>query len=153
MAVLESYPAPQERMLQALKFLRERDVMGATWFELGDHYGWHHGQSSSVLSTMHREGRISRLTVKRGRSFVYVDNLHVNGRETGKHGRKVNDDNAYFDGFMEGMEEVRAIAVMIRAGTNKPLAIHNNTCWQNHATCALDVVLRQIDLKKGKRAA
>jgi hypothetical protein len=155
----ESYPAPQERMLKALKFLREREDLGATWFELGEHYGWHHGQSSAVLSTLHREERIARLTEKRGRSYVYVDQYHVNDRPTGRQGRNQTDyyetgyRDGYSAGYQDGINTAKAMAMLILNNVNTPLTIHDARCWRNHPGCAVKAVLKQIDVQSHRRAA
>lgn len=60
---------------------------GLTWKELARLAGWHHGQASGVLSVLHKEGRIARLTDRRERSFAYVLPEYVDGRETQEHGR------------------------------------------------------------------
>lgn len=55
---------------------------GATWKEIADETGWHHGQASGALSNLHKVGRISRLSARRSRCKVYVLPEFVNGRET-----------------------------------------------------------------------
>lgn len=71
-----------QRHEETLLFLLTRDMIGATWRELSDHYGWHHGQSSGALSVLHKVGFIERLTETRERSAVYVLPQYVMGRET-----------------------------------------------------------------------
>jgi hypothetical protein len=61
---------------------------GATWREIADASGWHHGSISGALSVLHKDGKISRLLEKRGRCRVYVLNEYVSGRETDSQGRK-----------------------------------------------------------------
>jgi hypothetical protein len=60
---------------------------GVTVKELREATGWHHGKASSVLSTLHLDGRLARLRLARDRCKVYVLPEHVNGRETEEHGR------------------------------------------------------------------
>jgi hypothetical protein len=48
-----------------LSYVRERRGYGVTWWELADHYGWHHGVASGALSTLHKDGRLDRLTETR----------------------------------------------------------------------------------------
>lgn len=60
---------------------------GITWKELAEIEGWHHGQASGVLSVLHKDNRIARLTERRNRCFVYVLPEHVNGRDTQAQGR------------------------------------------------------------------
>ena len=53
--------------------------------------GWHHGQASGVLSCLHKEEKIARLTESRDRCKCYVHPMYVNGRETEPHGRVKKD--------------------------------------------------------------
>jgi hypothetical protein len=73
---------------QALESLSGRGSDGGTWRELADEYGWHHGTASGVLSVLHKEGVIARLSTSRSRCKVYVLPDYVDGRETEQHGRK-----------------------------------------------------------------
>lgn len=73
---------------KALESLAWRSTDGVTWRELADEYGWHHGTASGVLSVLHKEGVIARLSTSRQRCKVYVLPDYVAGRETEKHGRK-----------------------------------------------------------------
>jgi hypothetical protein len=73
------------RQSQALRALGEAGRRGLTFRELGLQQGWHHGQSSGVLSALHKERRISRLTIRRSRCLVYVLNEHVEDRPTSEH--------------------------------------------------------------------
>jgi hypothetical protein len=50
--------------------------------------GWPHGTASGVLSVLHKEGVIARLSTSRSRCKVYVLPDYVDGRETEQHGRK-----------------------------------------------------------------
>ena len=61
---------------------------GATWKELSDKTGLHHGTISGSLSVLHKDGKIARLTERRGRCRVYVHPHYINGRETDSQGRK-----------------------------------------------------------------
>jgi hypothetical protein len=69
------------RQQAVLDDLRRRGADGATWNELGERLGLHHGQVSSALSNLHRDGQLVRLTERRRRSSVYVLPEHVNDRE------------------------------------------------------------------------
>jgi hypothetical protein len=73
------------RQRQTLRALARAEGDGLTWWELGNIMGWHHGQSSGVLSVLHKDERISRLTEQRGRSSVYVLTMYVAGRDTRAH--------------------------------------------------------------------
>lgn len=77
-----------DRQRQALESLDLALTRGRTWRELADEYGWHHGTASGVLSVLHREGVIARLSTSRQRCKVYVLPEYVAGRETERHGRK-----------------------------------------------------------------
>lgn len=69
------------RQKQTLQWLTLCDVTGSTWQELAENYGWHHGQASGVLSTLHKRGLICRLTDRREKRSIYVLPDCVNGRE------------------------------------------------------------------------
>jgi hypothetical protein len=73
---------------RAISSLAWRGLDGVTWRELADEYGWHHGTASGVLSVLHKEGIIARLSISRNRCKVYVLPDYVDGRETQQHGRK-----------------------------------------------------------------
>ena len=60
------------RQAEALKLLSEQKSFGITWKELSDMTGLHHGNSSGVLSVLHKTGRIARLKERRNRCKVYV---------------------------------------------------------------------------------
>lgn len=61
------------RQAAALAHLSQSGPAGITARELGELEGWHHGQSSGALSTLHKVGRVARLAkVRRGRQSVYV---------------------------------------------------------------------------------
>jgi len=69
------------RQRATLTALRDVGRDGYTWRELAATLGWHHGQASGALSTLHKEGRIVRLTEKRDRCRVYVHPAHQDGRD------------------------------------------------------------------------
>lgn len=75
------------RQRRALAEIAARGAYGATWRELAVIVGLHHGQASGVLSVLHKEGHLARLTHRRDRCAVYVLPRFVNGRETASHGR------------------------------------------------------------------
>lgn len=71
-----------ERARQAITYL---DAMGSTGLTVADFRevaDLHHGQASSVLSVLHKAGRIVRLKERRDRCQVYVLPDYVDGRET-----------------------------------------------------------------------
>lgn len=69
----------QNQVLRALANLAEH---GATWKELAEAFGWHHGQASGPLSALHKVGKVARLKNRRARCEVYVLPQFVLGRET-----------------------------------------------------------------------
>jgi hypothetical protein len=56
---------------------------GLTWKELSEITGWHHGQSSGVLSVLHKVGGCARLVERRNKCAVYVlpYRFYTDGRE------------------------------------------------------------------------
>jgi len=75
----------KNRQNMVIRFLRDRAATGATWKELGEEFGWHHGNSSSVLSILHKTYHIDRLEESRLRCKVYVTPEWVNSRVTELH--------------------------------------------------------------------
>lgn len=81
-----------ERQRVVLVLLNARGSLGATWRELAQVEGWHHGQASGALSTLHKTGHIARLaTERRERCSVYVLPEFVGERETAEQGRAAAD--------------------------------------------------------------
>lgn len=74
------------RQAKAIESLGARHSTGMTWKELALACGWHHGQASGVLSTLHKVGRVDRLTERRNRCSIYVLPEYVQGRPTSEHG-------------------------------------------------------------------
>ena len=66
----------------ALKYLKSRGTIGATWKELATETGWHHGTTSGVLSILHQSGAIVRLYTARNRCKVY---MHQDYKDKVKH--------------------------------------------------------------------
>ena len=81
--------ATSERQQRVLSFLETRGSRGATWKELSDAHGWHHGKASGALSVLHKTGHINRLSERRDRCKVYVLPQHVNGRDIEPHGGSI----------------------------------------------------------------
>lgn len=61
---------------------------GATWKEIAESSGWHHGTVSGALSVLHKTGKIARLLDKRARCRIYVLPTYIGDRETDSQGRK-----------------------------------------------------------------
>ena len=93
------------RQRRALLHLRRFDSVGVTWRELADMEGWHHGQSSGVLSVLHKTGRIARLKERRQRSQVYVLPQYVGGRETAPYKPSTAKRDAWEEGYEAGHED------------------------------------------------
>lgn len=68
------------RQTEVLSYLRNVVAYGATWKELAEHFGWHHGQASGVLSVLHKTGHIARLQERRNKCAVYVLPDYTAGR-------------------------------------------------------------------------
>jgi hypothetical protein len=78
-----------DRQRTVLRYLADRGAQGATWRDLADRLGYHHGSASGALSVLHKTSRIERLTEKRNRCKVYVLPEYVNGRDTEPHGGRL----------------------------------------------------------------
>lgn len=78
----------KSRQRAVIRHLYMSGERGITWKELSEMTGWHHGTASGALSVLHKEGKIARLTEKRGKCRIYVANQYINGRETDSQGRK-----------------------------------------------------------------
>jgi DNA-binding MarR family transcriptional regulator len=84
----------QQRVMQLLNqtsWLGNKAVgrnEGLTVKDLREITRWHHGQASSALSVLHKEGKIARLKARRDRCAIYVLPEQVNGREVAPHGRE-----------------------------------------------------------------
>jgi len=83
-----------QRQAEVLAYLDQRGWTGATWREVAQEAGWHHGQASGALSVLHKVGKVVRLfgdgspnTVRNG-CAVYVLPEYVAGRQPSEHGRK-----------------------------------------------------------------
>lgn len=87
----------KDRQQRVMKSLEAREGKGVTVWEVRQLTSWHHGQASSVLSVLHKEGRIARLTERRNRCHVYVLPEWVNGREVQPHGRNKPLDREAFE--------------------------------------------------------
>jgi len=65
----------------ALKRVWDQEFRGLTWKELGEIENIHAGQSSGVLSVLHKEGLVVRLKERRNRCSIYVAPIYVKERE------------------------------------------------------------------------
>lgn len=71
----------------ALAYLEDVAEWGATWRELAEYLGAHHGTASGILSILHKAGKIARLAERRDKCKVYVLPRHIAGRLTESPGR------------------------------------------------------------------
>src|SRR5688500_18800455 len=62
---------------------------GMTTGEIEGLHGWHHGQSSSALTHLHRAGHIARLKEQRNGQEIYVCPDYVAGRELSPYNPRV----------------------------------------------------------------
>ena len=74
-----------KRQKEALMYLWMQYEEGATWKEIADALGLHHGSASGVLSVLHLAGKIERLAATRNRCKIYVIPEYVAGRKTELH--------------------------------------------------------------------
>ena len=100
----------RRREAEVYRILMQRRGMGITVKELREMTGWHHGQASSVLSTLHKGGQITRLTERRNRCQVYVLPSYVGDRQEAPHGRQKMVDTsvlweAYRAGYLAGDDD------------------------------------------------
>ena len=75
----------QQAVIGALKYAK---ATGLTWREVADYLEVHHGAASGVLSVLHKEGVIARLTATRDKCAIYVLPEYINDRATEAHGYK-----------------------------------------------------------------
>lgn len=76
-----------ERQRRVVVMLARAGATGLTVKEVRHDTGWHHGQASSMLSVLHKEGVIQRLSATRDRCKVYVLPEWLEGREIEPPGR------------------------------------------------------------------
>jgi hypothetical protein len=74
-----------EREKVAINLLRVNRNTGATWRDLALYANLHHGQASGVLSILHKQEKIARLTNRRDKCAIYVLPEFVSDRETSEH--------------------------------------------------------------------
>lgn len=70
------------RYTKSLAIVEKAGKRGITWEELANKLKTHHGTASGALSTLHKEGMLSRLVDKRGGNSIYVMTRFVSGRKT-----------------------------------------------------------------------
>jgi hypothetical protein len=75
-----------KRQNKILDYLDKRGEIGATWKEIEQEFGYHHGTASGLLSTLHKTSHIARLTKRRSRCKIYVLPEYVGDNLTEKQG-------------------------------------------------------------------
>jgi hypothetical protein len=98
------------RQAGALAEVDDAEFHGATWAEVAKARGWHHGQASSALSTLHRRGLIARLEASRDGCGIYVTPEYVHGRPTVPQGRRFDALTLARDVPLETLREALRIA-------------------------------------------
>lgn len=93
------------RQTTILRRLQIRGERGATWNELAAALDLHHGQVTGSLSSLHKDGQISRLTERRGRSSIYVLPEFEDGRKTAPQGRRTAPERDLRPIIQEAIEE------------------------------------------------
>jgi len=61
-----------QRLVLILHALDIAGARGATWKELADLTGWHHGRVSSALTNLHKQGLVFTLKTRRNHCHPYV---------------------------------------------------------------------------------
>ncbi len=114
------------RQRALLNLLNEREEQGATWPDVALRMGLHHGAASGLLSAMHKEGLICRLSESRARCKVYVTPAWVADRPTEAHGR--TSRTALMDDMAALIRRLRDTGLMpAHQQMNDLLERHNRT--------------------------
>lgn len=164
-------PDRQQRYLQVEDAARRAGCNGVTVAELRDIMHLHHGSASSVLSTLHDQGRLTMLDERRNRCHVYVVPEHAGGRPEAPRRRTHVAGDAWTQGYDAGVAAAAAevyesavaegrrmnIAAMERHMTAMRMEImrsripriHNRQCWMVHPECALMAMLRAAQRDAG----
>lgn len=99
-----------KRQRDTIDLLVRAEGDGATWFEVAQALGQHHGGASATLSVLHRAGRIERLTERRGRSQIYVLPEYVNDRPLAPHRTNrahIDKHEVWEEGYRAGHDDSR----------------------------------------------
>lgn len=120
------------RQRRVREFVREHGTHGATWREVSDALGMHHGSASAALSNLHRGGHLARLGISRQRSRVYVHPDFVDERVTEPAGQ--NSTTAL-------------LAQMADLLNRRALCAHGSLPDDNCWSCEARQVLRHYDAR------
>lgn len=144
---LDGLPARRRAVAQVVG---KAGAVGATWGEVADALGLHHGSASGALSSLHKTGMLVRLKEKRGRSSIYVIPQYAWTGETvpyrpNPRAKGDSYEAGRMKGFAQGREHMRqAVLVTVGQMTQTTPAsvvrVHDNQCWRIHPRCALKVV-------------
>lgn len=77
------------RQREAFRAIDQAGAEGCTTSELEVRYGWHHGQSSSALTHLHRAGHVVRLREQRNGQEIYICPEHAGDRELSPYNPRV----------------------------------------------------------------
>lgn len=91
---MERNVSNKERVFRSLS---GRHGSGMTAREVSSALGLHHGSASSALSTLHKEGRVSRLKEKRNGYTLYVTVGFEQGRETKPYQKQKGDSSGHIE--------------------------------------------------------
>jgi hypothetical protein len=123
------------RQRRVRDFVYDHGIFGATWHEVSDALGMHHGSASAALSNLHRGGHLVRLNISRYRSRVYVHPDFVGGRTAEPPGQNSTTT------LLDQMAELLARAPHCEHG---PLP--QDGCW----SCEVAAILRRHDARSPK---
>lgn len=102
----------QDRVIEEL---RMAGVFGRTWKEIGEKFGWHHGQATGALSPLHKTGHIAALDGEtRDGCSIYVHPDHIAGRPVRAPGQsKSTTLQALVDAQEEELKAARALIAQL----------------------------------------
>jgi hypothetical protein len=120
------------RQRRVLTFVHQHGTHGATWREVSEALGMHHGSASAALSNLHRGDHLARLGISRQRSRVYVHPDFVGERTTEPAGQ--NSTTAMLDQMADLLDQ-------------RPLCTHGPLpevgCW----SCRCRQIVRRYDAR------
>ena len=126
------------RQARTVRLLAASGARGLTWKDLSEATGWHHGQSSGVLSTLHKSGAIVRLALRRDRSLIYVDRRFIEDRPISPYEHRTK----HVEVVDMTREEARSIAeVRSRVENFRPLGSGSMVCLRHGDIAAVLAVL------------
>lgn len=136
--------------LRALAELGVYPFIGTTWKELAESSGAHHGSASGILSRLHKEGRIARLTETREACHVYVLPEFVNGRQTQPHGGQAVQRKAAINA-VEAVRRVHVAQSVTKFASNRELITeercsHDRYAWPCPTIAAIDNAIANTHL-------